>query len=339
MNKENGSQNKNKIEIINTVRVTEVSQQTTITSSSEVINNAGKNIEIKPEAPLFLSHKTKKEITNETAERWLKRIRKERNQVIKAQKMNLLQKVHDQLASFAKAETTKAKTREDEAKAQEIINKNTNISAKGGESNMKENQTDAQPVTFPTVEAKDKPTFVIVDNQLEKDNKTAEKVENKAVTSTKTAETKEKAPKKSMSKKQKNLIRNIGIGLTTAAIVGLAGWGIQEATENDTTDISNTHVMDAGETFEVSPNSMVSGDISINGVRYFDDSPNTGLIVEFQKGAKVTAPYGATVKENIANQGLMDEIVKEIKGQTNILHPEITEIDTIVFPGGNPQGK
>jgi hypothetical protein len=222
------------------------------------------------------------------------------------------------------------------------LTKNENAT-KGGELNMKGKEKQpvetAVPVTFPIVDGKDRIGYVRVDNNPKADNKTTKTVDNKSSTSNKTTETTEKTHKKKgfiYTRKEK-----IATAISGALLVGaaLAAWGIQEATENDNTNLSNTHVMDAGETFEVGPNSMVSGDISINGIRYFDDSPNTGLIVEFQKGAKVTAPYGATVKENIANQGLMDEIVKEIKGQTNILHPEITEIDTITFPGGNPQGK
>lgn len=143
--------------------------------------------------------------------------------------------------------------------------------------------------------------------------------------------------------KKKGLSRKKTIALiSAAAIVGagaIAGGYFYPREGNENGDSSNkTHVMDMGETFTVGPNSMVSGDVLVDGKRYFDDSANTGLIVIFEKEAKVTAPWGATVKENIADQKLMDEIVEQNIAETKRVHPEITEVDAIIYPGGNPQG-
>lgn len=156
--------------------------------------------------------------------------------------------------------------------------------------------------------------------------------------------TAEKPPKKGLSKKQKTLA---GIGaVLLGAAVGTA-WGIHEATENNKGNDSlavtgGIHTMQAGETYEVSANSIVNGDIlaKVNGewVRLYDNSPETGLQVKVLEDTEIKAPYGATVNTNL-DPKMMDSILEQDRRATKRAHPEIEKIDVVILQRANPQGK
>lgn len=71
------------------------------------------------------------------------------------------------------------------------------------------------------------------------------------------------------------------------------------------------------ESLEVPVDSVVHGDVIINGVRNFDNDPKTGEITFMQAPGKVTAPFGANVSfnvgpENLGNKGFRDFIEHNI---------------------------
>lgn len=71
------------------------------------------------------------------------------------------------------------------------------------------------------------------------------------------------------------------------------------------------------ESLQVPADSVVKGDVIINGVRNFDNDPKTGEITFMQAPGKVTAPFGANVSfsvgpENLGNQGFRDFIKHNI---------------------------
>lgn len=103
------------------------------------------------------------------------------------------------------------------------------------------------------------------------------------------------------------------------------------------------HEMAPGETFKAKAGSMIKGDVSVGGVRYFDDNENTGLIIELDKDADIFAPYGANVTfvgfEPAVRNAIFGQAVEEMKKKGCMPGRGCIEgVTTIPVPGGTPQG-
>lgn len=101
------------------------------------------------------------------------------------------------------------------------------------------------------------------------------------------------------------------------------------------------HEMKSGETFRARDGSMIKGDVSVNGVRLYDDNENTGLIVELHQDAEITALWGANVSEVGADQttrnAVFGQAVEEMKAKGCVNGCD--RVDVVKYPGGQPQGK
>ena len=337
MNKQEGQPIERIEQIITDVHVektTIVQTGTVMTSGSEPSIVSGEAMGTK-EQTLFLSGKTGKPLKNETVRQMLKKIEKEKQLRKKREQLcNVIVNIIG-LKTTAIKERHLKKHMAKEAKRRTWFEKQQQInrdSLEGGELDMVEQErvekaNDVHGVVLPPTDDQGAEKLPEVSGEKMAGQEKAEKI-------------KEKTARKGLSRKQKTLAW-IGAALLGAAVIGGAAWGIHEAIEDNDNgnNVSKIHVMDMGETFEVGPNSIVSGDVLVNGERMFDDSETTGLIVKFEKKAKVTAPWGATVITDIANLDLMDKIVKQTIAETQRIHSEITEIDVVTFPGANPQGK
>lgn len=102
------------------------------------------------------------------------------------------------------------------------------------------------------------------------------------------------------------------------------------------------HEMKAGETYTVNDGDMVKGDVLVNGIRYFDDLPNTGLIMEIHKNdTQITAPWGANVSkvgfDQATRNAIFGDAVEGMKAKG--CENGCDQVNVIKYPGGKPQGK
>lgn len=70
--------------------------------------------------------------------------------------------------------------------------------------------------------------------------------------------------------------------------------------------------LNSGDTVDFESNVIVAGDVSINGKRFYDDDPETGLIVNLPEGGNIIAPFGADVLIPISQKGT-NEIIEQKK--------------------------
>lgn len=78
-------------------------------------------------------------------------------------------------------------------------------------------------------------------------------------------------------------------------------------------------VLGKGESFRAPANSIVQGDVLVDGVRYFDNSEKTGLIIQLEREANIDAPFGADVicagPDELTRQRTMGQAVEEMKAK------------------------
>lgn len=88
-----------------------------------------------------------------------------------------------------------------------------------------------------------------------------------------------------------------------------------------------------GETKTLPANSVIEGDIIVNGQPLYDSNQNTGLIVETTTSISVTSPYGASYREFPDNTMAKQNVVSQendmlkVKGCENTC----TSVNVIVF--------
>lgn len=84
----------------------------------------------------------------------------------------------------------------------------------------------------------------------------------------------------------------------------------------DSPEYSFVH-LGSGATQSFDSNVIAVGDVSVNGKRYYDDNPKTGLIVHLPEGGAITAPYGADVliPSSESDKSNIEEIINEKKQQ------------------------
>lgn len=87
----------------------------------------------------------------------------------------------------------------------------------------------------------------------------------------------------------------------------------------------------------ITPFTIISGDIKVNGRELFDNEQRTGLIVEFEQGAVVESPYGASGKTNLENTPTMEVAADEMARGTFAAHPEIQTISVYALRNGQVQ--
>jgi hypothetical protein len=92
------------------------------------------------------------------------------------------------------------------------------------------------------------------------------------------------------------------------------------------------HGMAAGETFDAPPNSLLTGDVKVNGVTLYDNHADTGLVVLLPVGGEISAPWGAAVALSVPTEVqsafLEDLIIRmfESAGQGGVKTVEIVSI-------------
>jgi len=91
---------------------------------------------------------------------------------------------------------------------------------------------------------------------------------------------------------------------------GLPGF---EKTPESSEDKIVDHKMQKEEIYTADPNSIVVGDVFINGKRLFDNDEKSGLIIILKDGAEVTAPYGANVHLNVTDEVYETVLNQDIK--------------------------
>lgn len=80
----------------------------------------------------------------------------------------------------------------------------------------------------------------------------------------------------------------------------------------------NDKELKPGECFQAPANSVAQGDVVVDGVRYYDNNPRSGLIVQLGNGGQVCAPYGADVillpgVDQAALNAVVGQAVEEMK--------------------------
>ncbi len=93
-----------------------------------------------------------------------------------------------------------------------------------------------------------------------------------------------------------------------------------------------------GDTVTLKKGTLVSGDVWVNGIPMHDRIANTGLTVELNEDAQVTAPYGATALELIPGTDREAEI-ERLNKENEMYGCEggCERTDHITYPG-RPQG-
>ncbi len=78
---------------------------------------------------------------------------------------------------------------------------------------------------------------------------------------------------------------------------------------------SRTFSLNPGEKRNINVNSVISGDVKINGQVLYDNDGKTGLVVLMEQAGEVEAPWGATVYENpdrAVAENKMDQVAEEM---------------------------
>jgi hypothetical protein len=76
-------------------------------------------------------------------------------------------------------------------------------------------------------------------------------------------------------------------------------------------EVNHDVELQPGECINAPADSMVKGDVSVNGLRLFDDNPKTGLLTELPEGGKVCAQWGA----DVSSMGQNPEVQKDMINQ------------------------
>lgn len=94
--------------------------------------------------------------------------------------------------------------------------------------------------------------------------------------------------------------------------------------------------LETNEVASVDEKCFVVGDIFVNETRFFDYTPNTGLIVDFRIFATVRAPYGADIVR-VADTSCKNSLIEERKKQEMAANPNCKRVDVVVFGGSQTQ--
>lgn len=102
------------------------------------------------------------------------------------------------------------------------------------------------------------------------------------------------------------------------------------------------HYKESGETGTeiVKKNTIIVGDVSINGRSFYDDDPKTGLVILMEEDGEMTAPWGATLipfpdKESAEIE--LPKIVEKLK--TEGCEGGCTTVTSFKWPSGTPEEK
>lgn len=84
----------------------------------------------------------------------------------------------------------------------------------------------------------------------------------------------------------------------------------------------------------ISGGSVISGDVSVNNARLYDDDSTTGLEVVLLDTELVGVPFGASASTGLNGRFEMDMEANRLAGETFRYRPEINRINVLVVQGG-----
>ena len=113
-----------------------------------------------------------------------------------------------------------------------------------------------------------------------------------------------------------------------------------DATTIIPTEVSQTNLQ-SGETYVTKPGDVIRGDISINGIRWYDDLGETGLVTVVTEtgNIRVKADHGAEVRHTNNSYDKLAEAIGQITSQLKKQHGENFRVDVRNYSDQKPQVK